>query len=106
MAGACRKLADASSPIDLLIMALCGIIGFIFKRVGLQPAPMIIAMVIGPMLENSLRQSLLISGGNLGSLILRPISLTIYLVAAVILVAPWILKRVSNLFKLNKDIIR
>jgi putative tricarboxylic transport membrane protein len=87
-----------SSPIDLLIMALCGIIGFIFKRVGLQPAPLIIAMVIGPMLENSLRQSLLISGGNLGSLILRPISLAIYLVTAVIFVAPWILKRVSNLF--------
>ena len=85
-----------SSPIDLLIMALCGIIGFIFKRVGLQPAPMIIAMVIGPMLENSLRQSLLISGGNLGSLILRPISLVIYLVTAVIFVAPWIFKRVSS----------
>jgi len=66
-----------SSPIDLLIMALCGIIGFIFKRVGLQPAPLIIAMVIGPMFENSLRQSLLISGGNLGNVFLRPISLTI-----------------------------
>ena len=86
-----------SSPIDLLIMAICGIIGFIFKRVGLQPAPLIIAMVIGPMLENSLRQSLLISGGNLGSVIFRPISMAIYLVTAVIFVAPWILKRVSNL---------
>lgn len=86
-----------SSVIDLLIMALCGIIGFIFKRVGLQPAPLIIAMVIGPMLENSLRQSLLISGGNLGSVFFRPISLAIYLVTAVIFVAPWILKRASNL---------
>ena len=87
-----------SSPIDLLIMALCGIIGFIFKRVGLQPAPLIIAMVIGPMFENSLRQSLLISGGNLGNVFLRPISLTIYLVTVVIFVTPWILKRVSNSF--------
>ena len=85
-----------SSPIDLLIMALCGIIGFLFKRVGLQPAPLIIAMVIGPMLENSLRQSLLISGGSIGNMILRPISVTIYLVAVVIFAAPWILKRVSN----------
>lgn len=87
-----------SSTIDLLIMALCGIIGFIFKRVGLQPAPLIIAMVIGPMFENSLRQSLLISGGNLGSVFLRPISLAIYLVTTVIFVAPWIFKRVSNVF--------
>lgn len=54
-------------------------------------------MVIGPMLENSLRQSLLISGGNLGSVFFRPISLAIYLVTAVIFVAPWILKRASNL---------
>jgi putative tricarboxylic transport membrane protein len=90
-----------SSVVDLLIMALCGIIGFIFKRAGLQPAPLIIAMVIGPMLENSLRQSLLISGGNLDSMIFRPISLAIYLVTAVIFVAPWIFKRVSNLFDIK-----
>jgi len=95
-----------SSPIDLLIMALCGIIGFIFRRVGLQPAPLIIAMVIGPMLENSLRQSLLISGGNLESVILRPISLVIYLIAAVIFVAPWVLKRVSNYLIRNEGISR
>jgi putative tricarboxylic transport membrane protein len=87
-----------SSVIDLLIMALCGIIGFIFKRVGFQPAPLIIAMVIGPMLENSLRQSLLISGGNLSSVIFRPITLAIYLVTAVIFVAPWILNRVTDIF--------
>jgi len=86
-----------SSLIDLLIMGLCGIIGFMFKRVGFQPAPLIIAMVISPMLENSLRQALLISGGDLGAVIWRPICVVLYLIALGILVAPWLLKRVSML---------
>ena len=90
-----------SSLIDLLIMALCGIIGFIFRRVGFQPAPLIIAMVIGPMLENSLRQSLLISGGNLGNVLLRPICVALYLIAASILVAPYLIKKISKSF-INK----
>jgi len=87
-----------SSLLDLLIMALCGVIGFVFKRSGLQPAPLIIAMVIGPMLENSLRQSLLISAGNIGSVILRPICVALYLIAVCILVAPWLIKRISKLY--------
>jgi putative tricarboxylic transport membrane protein len=86
-----------SSLIDLLIMGLCGIIGFMFKRVGFQPAPLIIAMVISPMLENSLRQALLISGGDIGAVIWRPICGVLYLIALGILVAPWLLKRVSIL---------
>ena len=86
-----------SSLIDLLIMGLCGIIGFMFKRVGFQPAPLIIAMVISPMLENSLRQALLISGGDLGAVIWRPICGALYLIALGILVAPWLVKRVSIL---------
>lgn len=86
-----------SSLIDLLIMGLCGIIGFMFKRVGFQPAPLIIAMVISPMLENSLRQALLISGGDIGAVIWRPICGVLYLIALGILVAPWLLKRGSIL---------
>ena len=86
-----------SSLIDLLVMGLCGIIGFMFKRVGFQPAPLIIAMVISPMLENSLRQALLISGGDIGAVIWRPICVVLYLIALGILVAPWLLKRLSIL---------
>jgi putative tricarboxylic transport membrane protein len=58
-----------SSLLDLLIMGLFGLVGFTLKCVGFHPAPLILAMVISPMLENSLRQALLISGGNLGELV-------------------------------------
>ena len=81
-----------ASLLDLFIMGLCGIIGFAIKRVGFQPAPLIIAMVIGPMLENSLRQSLLISGGNFEKVIFRPICLALYVIAIGIMVVPWLLR--------------
>ncbi len=86
-----------ASLLDLFIMSLCGIIGFVFKREGFKPAPLIIAMVIGPMLENSLRQSLLISGGNFEKVIFRPICLVLYVIAIGIMVVPWLLKRRSSI---------
>ncbi|MDO8969344.1 MAG: hypothetical protein Q7U74_01580, partial [Saprospiraceae bacterium] len=58
---------------------------------------LILAMVISPMLENSLRQALLISGGNLGELFIRPICLVLYLIAASIIVIPILLSRRSKL---------
>jgi putative tricarboxylic transport membrane protein len=74
-------------------MALFGVIGYVLKGVGFRPAPLILAIVIGPMIENSLRQALLISGGEFLPLILRPISLTLYIAALTAVLAPWLLKK-------------
>ena len=82
----------SASLLDLFIMGICGIIGFAIRRAGFKPAPLIIAMVIGPMLENSLRQSLLISGGNFEKVIFRPICLVLYITAIGIMVVPWVLR--------------
>ncbi|MBP1720266.1 MAG: tripartite tricarboxylate transporter TctA family protein, partial [Deltaproteobacteria bacterium] len=87
----------SASLLDLFIMGVCGIIGFAIRRAGFKPAPLIIAMVIGPMLENSLRQALLISGGDFGKVILRPISLTLYTIAIGVMVFPWLWQRKSKL---------
>jgi len=83
----------SASLLDLFMMGVCGIIGFAIRRAGFKPAPLIIAMVIGPMLENSLRQALLISGGDFGKVILRPISLTLYTIAIGVMVFPWLWQR-------------
>jgi putative tricarboxylic transport membrane protein len=85
-----------SSLLDLQIMGLFGLVGFALKRVGFAPAPLILAMVISPMLENSLRQALLISGGNVGELVFRPICIVLYLIAAAIIVVPMWLSRRRN----------
>ena len=85
-----------SSSLDLLMLAVFGFVGYALRGVGFQVAPLILAMVIGPMLETSLRQSLNITGGNLSAMILRPICLSLYLIVGLIFVLPLALKFVRR----------
>jgi len=77
-----------ASALDLSLLALFGFIGYILRKSGFQPAPLILAMVIGPMLETSLRQALNISGGSIGGIIFHPISFTLFLITAMSYIAP------------------
>jgi putative tricarboxylic transport membrane protein len=81
-----------SSLLDLLMLAVFGLIGYVLRAVDFQTAPLILAMVIGPMIETSLRQSLNISGGHIGGLIFRPICLSLYILAALAFLLPLLLK--------------
>ena len=85
-----------SSLLDLLMLALFGFIGYILRAVGFQVAPLILAMVIGPMIETSLRQALNITGGNIGDMIFRPICLTLYILASLTFVVPLIMKAIRK----------
>jgi len=85
-----------SSLLDLLMLALFGFIGYILRAVGFQVAPLILAMVIGPMIETSLRQALNITGGNIGDMIFRPICLTLYILAFLAFVVPLIMKAIRK----------
>lgn len=77
-----------ASPLDLLLLAIFGFVGYALRKVGFQPAPLILAMVIGPMIETSLRQSLSITGGSLGGVIFRPICLALYTIASLMFILP------------------
>jgi putative tricarboxylic transport membrane protein len=59
---------------DLYVMIFFGAAGWIMKKFGYEAAPLILAYVLGPMLEQALRQSLLISQGSFLIFITRPIS--------------------------------
>jgi putative tricarboxylic transport membrane protein len=59
---------------DLYVMLLFGMVGWMMRKFGYEGAPLILAYVLGPMLENSLRQSLLISQGSFLIFVTRPIS--------------------------------
>jgi len=61
---------------DLYVMIFFGTVGWIMRKYGYEAAPLILAYVLGPMLENSLRQSLLISQGSFSIFVSRPISAT------------------------------
>ncbi len=77
-----------SSIVDLYVLALFGILGYILRDLGYSPAPLVLALVIGPMMENALRSSLMINQGAIAPMIFRPIAGTIYLAAALALIVP------------------
>lgn len=76
-----------SSSVDLIIMGVFGVIGYLMKKFKYDAAPLILAFVIGPMFENALRQSLLLSHGKFSIFFTRPISLTFMTVALLLLAA-------------------
>lgn len=79
---------------DVYVMAAAGILGLFMKRMGFPLAPLIIAFLVGPMVETSMRQSLLLSGGDWSIFLTRPIALLFF--ALTILVTYRLHKRVKN----------
>ena len=78
---------------DVLIMIIFGILGYLFRKYNYELAPFVIALVLGPMLENALRQSLLISGGNILIFFERPISVSFLIFSFLLLLLPIIFKK-------------
>jgi putative tricarboxylic transport membrane protein len=62
---------------DIYVMGIFGVIGYIMRKVRLDPGPMILAFVLGPILERAIRQALLISAGSPLIFFTRPISGTL-----------------------------
>jgi putative tricarboxylic transport membrane protein len=63
------------SIVDVWIMLIMGVVGYGLKKFGFDPAPLILGLVIAPILEQSLRQSLIMSNGNYFIFLQRPIAL-------------------------------
>ncbi len=72
----------------LLVMNLFGVVGYLMKRFDFAGAPLILGLVLGPMLENSLRRSLMMSDGSPLIFFSRPLSAVFLLIAIVILISP------------------
>jgi putative tricarboxylic transport membrane protein len=60
---------------DVFVMVTFGVIGYLMKKFEYEPAPMVIAFILTPILELNLRQSLILSGGSFGIFFTKPISL-------------------------------
>jgi len=76
-----------NSVFDIYMMALFGVLGYFFKKVGAEPAPLILAMILGPMAEEYLRRALLISHGDASVFFTSPLSLGTLIVAALLLLS-------------------
>ncbi len=75
---------------EILIMLIFGVIGYVMRKTGFEPAPLLFAMVIGPIMETALRQSLLASRGNFAIFLHRPISAVLIGAALLILLSSFI----------------
>jgi putative tricarboxylic transport membrane protein len=62
-----------------------GALGYFFNKVGVQPAPMVLGFILGPMLEENFRRAMLLSGGDPMVFLHRPISATLLAVAVILL---------------------
>lgn len=79
------------NPFDLMVMGGAGIVGFILRRQGMPMAPLVIGMVLGPTLEISLRQGLIITDGDFGAFFTgHPLAAVLVLLAAGMLSLPLI----------------
>jgi putative tricarboxylic transport membrane protein len=74
-----------NSLIDVWIMLIMGVVGYGLKKFNFDPAPLVLGLVIAPIFEMSLRQSLIMSGGSWEIFLHRPIALGLLLVCAVLL---------------------
>ena len=71
---------------DVGVMLVFGVIGYFCRKLGLPLAPAVLALILGPFMEKSLRTSLEISGGDFTVFLTRPISATLIACAALIIV--------------------
>ncbi|MBK5959899.1 hypothetical protein CCR97_17055 [Rhodoplanes elegans] len=76
-----------SSPAEVLIMTAFGVIGYVFRKLDCEPAPLLLGLVLGPMLEENFRRAMVLSGGDWSIFVTRPLSLGFLLAAAGLLVA-------------------
>ena len=95
---------SSNNAFDVHLMVGFGIAGYLMRKLGYEPAPLVLAFVLGPMLENNLRKSLILSQGDLLVFVQRPISAACLLAAAALLIGPSLpsLRRKRELIALDE----
>jgi len=74
-----------NSVVDVWIMLGMGAFGYVLRKTGFEPAPIALGLILSPMLELSVRQSLAMSGGSYGIFFDRPIAVAMFAAAAVLI---------------------
>jgi putative tricarboxylic transport membrane protein len=75
-----------SSSFEIYLTALFGVFGFVCVKLGFPAAPLLLGYVLGPMMEENLRRSMLMSGGDATVFVTRPLSLA-FIIATVLILA-------------------
>lgn len=87
------------SLVDVWVMLGFGVIGYVMRRYGFSPAPLVMGLVLGTMVEETLKQSLLIFDHNWLLFFSRPIVVALFLVTALSICAPWLMRAIRGAVK-------
>jgi putative tricarboxylic transport membrane protein len=94
--------SQSNSMTDLWFMCGFGVVGFFMKRYDYPAAPLVLGLVLEPLFENALRQSMTLSHGSLSFVVTRPLALGLLLVTAGIVFAPFLVKFVRVTLKFSR----
>jgi putative tricarboxylic transport membrane protein len=72
---------------DLYVMLIFGVLGYVLRKLTYEPAPLVLAFVLGPLLEKNLRQALILSDGSLHVFLTRPLSAASLLISLFLLLS-------------------
>jgi putative tricarboxylic transport membrane protein len=78
---------------DVVIMLIFGVVGYLMRKFRYDGAPLVLALVLGPMLEEAFRQSLMLSKGDFSIFVSRPLSLALLITAALLIIIPIVTQR-------------
>jgi putative tricarboxylic transport membrane protein len=78
----------SNSIFDIYVMVGFGAVGYLMKKFEYEGAPLVLAFVLGPLLENNLRKSLILSQGDFAIFVTRPLSAACLVLAVLLLVSP------------------
>ena len=90
-----EMISRANNIEDAWLMLGLGVLGWAMKRYDWSAAPMILGLVLGPIFENSLRQSLTMSHGSSLIFVTRPIAAVLLALALIALSAPLLFRKKS-----------
>ncbi|CAN7574721.1 tripartite tricarboxylate transporter permease [Pseudorhodoferax sp. LjRoot39] len=78
--------SENNNSFEIWMVAIFGIVGYLFHKLGCEPAPLLLGLILGPMMEENLRRALLLSRGDWGVFVTRPLSASLLAIAAVLLI--------------------
>jgi putative tricarboxylic transport membrane protein len=80
------------NPFDLWVMLAFGVIGYVLRKLRYEMTPFVLAFVLSPLLEQSVRQSMVMSADGAMIFLVRPVSLTLIVVSLLLVAAPFLKK--------------
>jgi putative tricarboxylic transport membrane protein len=85
-----------NSYVDLVVMAVAGVFGFVLRKMSFPPGPLVLGMLLGKLLEANLRRTLAVTMGDYGIFFSSPICIVLLAVSVVSLAVPPVLQYVKD----------